>query len=70
MHVKNHTLEPVLSSGLSLTNFDLNDVCVSEHKAIFSTTSPLPLYKVVPLCSHIITSPTAILFSIQSSNNY
>lgn len=45
-HVKNHNLDLVSSFGLSLNNFALHDICMSEHKVIsIDTELPLPTTK-------------------------
>ncbi len=64
-HVKNLNLDLVLSFGLSLSNFVLCDICLSDPRAVlFDTVFPLSIPKLpAPTRSRIINSTTPSLFS-------
>ena len=64
-HVKNHTLDLVLSSGLSPSNLELIDICISDHKAIMfdSLLTPSAPTQLFSSDSRILTSSTSTQFS-------
>ncbi len=70
-HNRLHTLDLVLFFGLSLSNFVLCNICVSDHKVIlFDNELPLSIPKLpAPACSGIINSTTPSLFSSAYSAN-
>lgn len=57
-HSKGHTLDLVLSFGLSLDSVLTNDICVSDHKAILFdiVLTPRSSNSVLPYYCHIFNS--------------
>lgn len=63
-HNKGHTVDLVLSYGVSLNNFELLDIDISDHKAvIFQTLLPLPVRRPSTfICSWSFNSKSASRF--------
>lgn len=64
-HSKGHTLDLVLHSGLSLTNLETKDICVSDHKAILFCTvlSHFTSSNSTPIRRRVFNSTSAFRFS-------